>query len=74
MVVLYLDGAQVATQANVASMAPYTGTAWIGGDASTLGGKLLGMADEVVLYDVALTGAQIQELYDRGNQGLGVPH
>jgi hypothetical protein len=58
MVRLYVNGVQVASQAQSATLAPTTGTLEIGGDAYP-GEFFAGRIDEVRVYNRALTAAQI---------------
>src|SRR5262245_61392620 len=56
---LYVNGAQVASQAQTAPLAPTTGTLQIGGD-SYPGENFAGVIDEVRVYNRALSAAEIQ--------------
>ena len=70
---LYIDGAPAASAAKSTPLLAYTGGADIGGTGNTLSGSLLGVVDEVVLYDVALSSAQVTELFNLGNAGIALP-
>ncbi len=56
---LYVNGTQVASTAHTGAIATSTGALQIGGD-STYGQYFAGLIDEVRIYSVALTAAQIQ--------------
>ena len=70
MVRFFIDGTLAAEKGKTTPLAPYTGGATIGGSGGALSGHFLGAVDEVVLYDVALTDAQMTELFSLGNAGV----
>jgi len=59
LVRLYVNGVQVASQAQTSSLTTSTGTLQIGGDAYS-GENFAGRIDEVRIYDRALTATEIQ--------------
>ncbi len=67
---LYIDGQFADEKSKSTPLAPYTGDLLIGGTGDGTDGWFLGTVDEVALWDVALSAAEIQKLYDLGNQGL----
>nr|HMR08442.1 LamG domain-containing protein [Polyangiaceae bacterium] len=70
---LYLDGALANTAAKTTALSPYSGEARVGGDGSPISGSFLGAVDELVVYDIALSDAQVTELFNLGTAGTALP-
>ncbi|MEZ4221873.1 MAG: LamG domain-containing protein [Polyangiaceae bacterium] len=70
---LYIDGSMAVQLALGTPYTPFTGEAWIGGDGGPLSGAFYGTVDEVVLYDAALSDAQVTELHALGLAGIALP-
>ena len=65
---LYVNGTQVSTQAQAGTLVTSTNSLQIGGD-STFGQYFAGTIDEIRIYNVALTAAQIQSYM---NTAIGI--
>jgi hypothetical protein len=71
---LYVDGVVAGTNTRLTPLTAYTGNSSIGGDGNALFGTFDGTVDEAVLYDVALSPAQVAELHALGLAGVPIPN
>jgi hypothetical protein len=71
---LYLNGAAVGANTRLTPLTAYTADSSIGGDGGPLFGTFDGTVDEVVLYDVELSSAQVAEIHALGLAGTPLPN
>jgi hypothetical protein len=71
---IFVDGAVAGNAPKTTPLVANAGIATISTANNTLTPAFFGAVDEVVLYDLALSDAQILELYNLGNSGKPVPH
>lgn len=68
----YLDGVVVFTQTAAAAISSFDGLNF-GNSRNGFNRGLDGMMDEIVIYNRAITGEEVQELVNLGNTGLAIP-